>query len=175
MLTLLLCTMQNIGALVICHRRGKIVSSLWSTVGYRCDGDIIDIVLVAYAGGIDVCDICDINRFPALRFITGDDCVCDIDRAILDGAVSVLAAEKCGCLFQLFLVGVFDGTCRSGNTTRLGRRVHWGNYDRRRSRGTRGGARACRICGEGSYATGGGFALPLGRSVGEHCVEGLDR
>lgn len=171
MLTLLPCTMQNIGALVICHRRGKIVSSIWSIIGYRCDGDIIDIVRVAYAGGIDVCDI---NHFPALRSITGDDCVCDIDRAILDGAVSVLAAEKCGCLFQLFLVGVFDRTCRSGNTTRLGRRVHWGNDDRGGSRKTRGGDRACRICGEGSYATGGGFALPLGRSVGELCVEGLD-
>ncbi len=87
--------MQNISALVICHRRGKIIFSIWSTVGYRCDGDIIDVVLVAHAGWIDVCDI---YRSPAQRFITGDDCVCDIDGAVLDGAVSVLAAEKRGCL-----------------------------------------------------------------------------
>ena len=95
MLTLLPCAMQDISALVICHRRGKIVSSIWSTVGYRCDGDGIDIVLVAHAGRIDVCDI---YRFPALRFVTSDDCVCDINRANLDGAVSVLGAEKRGCL-----------------------------------------------------------------------------
>lgn len=88
--------MQNISALVFCYRRGEIISPIWSTVGYRCHGDIIDIVLVAHAGRIDVCDI---HRCPALRFVTRDDCVCDIDRIILDGAISVLAAEKCGSLF----------------------------------------------------------------------------
>ena len=89
------CAMQNISALIVRHRRGKIISSVWSAVGYRCDGDIIDVVLTAHAGRIDICDI---YRCPALRFITGDDRVCDVDRPVLDGAVSVLAAEKRGCL-----------------------------------------------------------------------------
>ena len=98
MLTLLPCTMQYVSAIVIRHRRRKIIASVWSTVGYRCDCDVIDIVLVPQAGRIDVCDI---YYFSAYHFVTGDNGVGDIDGAVLDGAIGVLAAEERGCLFKL--------------------------------------------------------------------------
>lgn len=52
--------MQDISALVICHRPGKIEPSLGSTIGYRCDLDVINVVLVLVSG----VEVRDIYRFP---------------------------------------------------------------------------------------------------------------
>lgn len=154
---------QDIQALVLCHRRGKIEASTGSTIGYRRERDVIDIVPVAHLGQIVVRDI---YYCPTLRSCLGDDRLCDIDRALRVSVGGIFVAEILGCLHQLDLMGVLDMGLQVGDTAWGGRRIHWGNND---GVGTRGGALdwGTRHCATGAF--------PLLESVGEVFVEGLDR
>lgn len=96
--------MQDISTLVVRHRRGQIErSALGSTVRYGRDFDVIDIVLVAFAGRVIKSDI---ERLVGRGAITSHDGLCDIDRALSVGVGGVFVAEELDNLLHLALMGI---------------------------------------------------------------------